>query len=153
MSTFKNMKRLIFITAITAFIFSCHKSNTLPEFDNMDITTGFVLDNPLILREGSCAGDLQTHTYICLDSVVNDSRCPEGVECFWEGNAAARFKFVSPDKAQILFNLNTNSNFTRDTTIGGYKFTLNGIYPYPVINIIIPHKNYRAEITIEKVNI
>ena len=89
--------------------------------------------------------------YICLDSVVNDSRCPEGVQCIWEGNAEARFKFVNPDESQIFFNLNTNRNFTRDTTIGGYKFTLNTIYPYPSIKSIILHKNYRAEIKIEKV--
>jgi len=145
------MKRLIVIITITAFIFSCEKTSTFPEYDNMDVTTSFVLNNPIILQGGTCAGDLQTHTYICLDSVMNDSRCPEGVECFWEGNAEARFKFVNPDESQIFFNLNTNRNFTRDTTIGGYKFTLNGIYPYPSIKSIILHKNYRAEITIEKV--
>lgn len=144
------MKNLIIIVAITAFIFSCQKSTDYPTFENMDVTGTFVLDNSIIIAQGDCAGDAQTKTYICLDSVLNDSRCPHGVQCIWEGNAEARFKFIKSDAAPVFFNLNTHLGFTNDTIIGEYKFTLKAITPYPGSIEILTPKVYKAEILIEK---
>jgi hypothetical protein len=146
-----NMKKLIIIVTIAVFIFSCEKSNNFPKYDNMDVTTGFVLNNAIIISEGDCAGDFETNRYICLVSVLNDSRCPDGVQCFWQGNAEAKFKFTNPDENPIYFNLNTYMGFTNDTIIGGYKFTLKNLTPYPSIKNTILPKAYKAEIDIEKV--
>ena len=146
------MKNLIIIVAVTAFIFSCQKTTDYPTFQNMDVTGTFVLDNSIIISQGDCAGDMQTKTYICLDSVQNDSRCPRGVQCIWEGNAEARFKFVKSDDAPVFFSLNTFHGFTNDTIIGGYKFTLKAITPYPGSIEILTPRVYKAEILIEKEN-
>jgi hypothetical protein len=147
------MRKLIMILTIVTFMFSCEKSNNFPNYDNMDVTAKFDLSNPVVLSDGDCAGDPQTHTYICLYSVLNDSRCPEGAECFWEGNAKVRFKFIRSDEQPVFFNLNTNLGFTNDTIVSCYKFTLKALYPYPSLKNIILHKVYKAEIEIEKVNI
>jgi hypothetical protein len=40
--------------------------------------------------------------------------------------------------------------FTNDTIIGGYKFTLKNLTPYPSIKNTILPKAYKAEIDIEK---
>ena len=96
------MKKILIIVIKISFIVSCEKSNNFPTYDNMDVTTGFVLNNAIIISEGDCAGDFETNTYICLVSVLNDSRCPEGVQCFWQGNAEAKFKFTKPDEI-LLF--------------------------------------------------
>jgi hypothetical protein len=146
------MKNLIIIIAISAFIFSCQKSTDYPTFENMDVTSNFILDNAIIISQGDCAGDAQSKIYICLDSVLNDSRCPQGVQCFWQGNAEARFKFVKSDDAPVFFNLNTYPGFTNDTIVGGYKFTLKAITPYPGGIEILKPKFYKAEILIEKEN-
>ena len=50
-----------------------------------------------------------------------------------------------------FFNLNTYLGFTNDTIIGGYKFTLKNLTPYPSIKNTILPKSYKAEIDIEKV--
>jgi hypothetical protein len=144
------MKKIIIIAAISAFIFSCEKTNNFPTYDNMDVTTGFVLNNAVIIAEGDCAGDLQTLTYVCFESVLSDSRCPEGVQCFWQGNAQARFKFTRSNSDPLYFNLNTYAGYTTDTIIGGYKFTLREVTPYPNIKNMILPRNYKAEIEIEK---
>jgi hypothetical protein len=144
------MKNLIIIVTITAFIFSCQKSTDYPTFENMDVTSNFILDNAINIAQGDCAGDAHTKTYICLDSVLNDSRCPNGVQCIWQGNAEARFKFIKSGDAPVFFNLNTYLGFTNDTIIGGYKFTLKSINPYPDIDHIILPGEYKAEILIEK---
>jgi hypothetical protein len=144
------MKRLIIIFSVIALMFSCEKGNNIPTFDNMDVTSEFVLDNSIIISAGDCAGDPQTHTYICFDSVLNDSRCPEGVQCIWAGNAEVKFRFVDADKEPLFFNLNTLTSFTNDTIVGGYKFTLVALNPYPAIKDILQPRNYKAEIRIEK---
>jgi hypothetical protein len=147
------MRNLAIICTISVLIFSCEKSINFPTGENMEVTSGFVLNTAIIISEGYCAGDLQTHTYICLESVLNDSRCPIGVLCIWEGNAQARFKFIKSDAVPLFFNLNTNTGFTNDTIVGGYKFTLKSLNPYPEINKIILPKSYKAEIEIEQVTI
>jgi hypothetical protein len=144
------MKRSYIIFAAVALLFSCEKGSNIQTFDNMDITSDFVLNNSVIIASGDCAGDSKTHTYICFDSVVGDSRCPLGVECIWAGNAEVRFKFSEADQKPKFFNLNTLGSFTTDTIINGYKFTLVSLNPYPAINKVILPGDYKAEIRIEK---
>ena len=147
------MRNLIIIIALCIFIFSCEKTNSFPKNDNMNVTTEFVLNNAIIISEGDCAGDLQTRTYICFESITGDSRCPEGVQCIWQGNAEARFKFTKADETPLFFSLNTYKGYTNDTIIGGYKFTLKAVTPYPNIRTILVPRNYKVEIEIEKENI
>lgn len=145
------MKKLIIIASLSAFIFSCEKTSNFPTYENMDVTSEFVLNNAIIISEGDCAGDLQAQTYICFESIVGDSRCPEGVQCIWQGNAEAKFKFVKTDETPVFFSLNTYPAFTTDTIIGEYKFTLKAVTPYPNIKNIVLPRAYKAEIEIEKV--
>jgi hypothetical protein len=86
---------------------------------------------------------------ILLDSVTQDSRCPRGVECFWEGNAAARFIFTA-DNNSTKFSLNTAHSFRRDTTIAGFKIELLELKPYPQYLHPIKQEDYIAEIRITK---
>jgi|SRR6185437_2518366 len=75
--------------------------------------------------------------YICFDSLMEDSRCPTGVECIWLGTAII----------QITFHENRNSHtfkmspqgfptlgYTNDTTINGYKISFIKLEPYPEFN-------------------
>ena len=147
------MRKIIMIIGMVTFMFSCEKSSNFPSYDNMDVTAKFDLSNPVIISDGDCAGDPRTHTYICLVAVLSDSRCPEGAQCFWEGNAEVKFKFLVADENPVFFNLNTHMGFINDTIVGGYKFTLKALNPYPSLKTIILHKSYKAEIEIEKENI
>jgi|WetSurSiteA1Bulk_404760.scaffolds.fasta_scaffold02503_6 hypothetical protein len=108
------------------------------------------LNDTLSLACHDCLNDIENQMYICLDSVLNDSRCPSGVYCFWEGNATVRFKFQKYNSEPVIFDLNTHKGFTSSTIIDSYKFTLLGLTPYPVANQIIEQKKYIAKILIEK---
>jgi hypothetical protein len=144
------MRKLIAIFALLILLFSCQKGINPPLPDNMDVTSEFVLNNSIILSEKDCAGDAATHTYVCFESVSGDSRCPEGAQCIWAGNAQAKFRFVKNNDNPVFFNLNTNMSFTNDTIVGGYKFTLKALNPYPSLTDINLPKAYKAEIEIEK---
>ena len=102
------------------------------------------------LAYNDCLYDPENQIYLCLDSVVNDSRCPTGVYCFWEGNARVRFSFEKNESSPVVFDLNTHKGFTSDTVVYGYKISLLGLNPYPSVNHKIDQDDYKAELIIEK---
>lgn len=89
---------------------------------------------------------------ICFDDVVEDSRCPLGVECFWQGTAVGKFSFtVNNDQGKItLSTVNLPGLFNRDTILMGYKVEFVGLLPYPDVHISSPITDYKAKIKITK---
>lgn len=69
---------------------------------------------------------------LCLDEVLNDSRCPINAVCIWQGVATAKFNMTINDKF-YSFVLATSKIANTDTTITiqGYKITLLNLLPYP----------------------
>lgn len=107
------------------------------------------LGEEFTLREGESArvGDNLRLTF---QSVEEDSRCPEGVQCAWEGNARVRIGYITPDHPPIDFALNTSGRYTRDTTIQGYHITLRAVLPTPKANVKIDPKEYSVRMVVEK---
>ena len=66
---------------------------------------------------------------------INDSRCPDGVMCFWEGYASVEFQLTTK-KGKYDFTLDTHNPpiFKNDTVIEGIKYELIDVLPYPVHN-------------------
>ncbi len=64
------------------------------------------------------------------DSIINDSRCPIGALCLWEGNAQIQFSLISKNKKHDKFYLNTHSAFTQDTIIHGIDYKLVNLLPH-----------------------
>lgn len=81
-----------------------------------------------------------------IDSVLNDSRCPVGVQCFWEGNAEVRFRLTTLNSKPIMFNLNTANSFRKDTVIQDIKFKLIELNHQPYIITRNFYQNYRVKI-------
>ncbi len=89
---------------------------------------------------------------VCLDSVIEDSRCPQEVVCFWQGTAIAKFSITINDNEQPV----TLSTFTRrgsppsDTTLMGYKIEFLDLLPYPKVNSTHDISEYKAELKITR---
>ncbi|MBV5282790.1 MAG: hypothetical protein JZU53_10210 [Paludibacter sp.] len=81
-----------------------------------------------------------------VDSILNDSRCPIGAQCFWEGNAEVRFKLSSLNSKTVMFNLNTANIFRKDTIIEGIKFKLIELNNQPDIMGRNSYQSYRVKI-------
>ena len=133
----------------------CITFNPTYDYKNVFITdyetfNNLTFNDTIDLSFRDCLTDPENQMYICLDSVLNDSRCPTGVYCIWEGNAEVRLKFEKQNDKPVLFNLNTNMRFPTDTIVGGYKFTLIGLSPHPSIENKILQKDYKAEIVVKK---
>jgi hypothetical protein len=80
-----------------------------------------------------------TAPYICFDSLITDSRCPEGGECFWRGNATIKVSFHERGNVHT-FKMGLKGypwmGFPPDTTISGYKIEFIDLTPYP--NYFVP---------------
>jgi len=145
----KMMTKVAVLAIFFTLLLSCEKTpygyNTDPEnYDKL------ILNNIDDISWHDCLYESEDKILICLDSVLNDSRCPEGVVCVWEGNAEVKFKFKKYPDEPVYFNLNTNRGFTYQTVIDGYKITLVSLNPYPVYGRVIRQKDYKAEILIQK---
>ncbi len=120
------------------FLFGCKKN------DNSNINSDFL--NTVELKVGDCTASLDK-SYICFDSVLNDSRCPIGAECFWEGNAVIKVDFIK-DGIKHGIQLNTISSFQTDTTLDNLNISLIELNPYPDLKMISQLKDYKAKFTI-----
>ena len=86
---------------------------------------------------------------IQLDSITEDSRCPEGGECIWAGDARAKFN-LTENNINHQFSLNTLATFRNDTIIGGIRYKLINLSPYPSINKPFNYNNYSAVVAVSK---
>lgn len=104
------------------------------------------LNDTIDLAYKDCIYDSEFQTYICFDSVLTDSRCPQGVVCVWAGNAAARFKFDKLNNNPFFIDLYTHTG----TIINGYDFTFLELSPYPKLGIQIKPEDYKARIILKR---
>lgn len=124
-----------------------YKNVFITEFEDFK---NLIFNDTIELSYQDCLYDPESRFYVCLDSVLNDSRCPTGVLCIWEGNAEVKLRFENLNENPIYFNLNTNSRFTTETIIDNYKFTLVGLNPYPIIGVKHPQNLYKAKLIVKK---
>lgn len=72
--------------------------------------------------------------YICFDSVITDSRCPEGSECVWSGTAVVKVTFHEGGN-QHQFRLALMGypgiGYPYDTSINNYRIVFTELQPYP----------------------
>ncbi len=132
---------------ITLYPSFSYKSVFITEFEDF---SNIVFSDTIKLSYKDCLYDPADHFYICLDSVLNDSRCPTGVMCIWEGNAEVKFKFEKLNESPVYFNLNTNMRFMQDTVIERYSISLIDLSPYPEIGIKHSPNLYKARLIIKK---
>lgn len=142
---FKQMKILnlpaviIFTVLLSSCNFSQISQHNKIKGDTIRLNMGIPLYDPI------------NRFIVQLDSVRNDSRCPKGVTCVWEGNAAVQIRFnnLQQDK-QRVFALNTQESLQNDTVIDNYFFKLLELHPYPEDQKIIANAEYWAKVVVKE---
>jgi hypothetical protein len=128
--------RQIIAAMILLFAVGCQKESAT----QVEMKTA-KLDEMFNLKAGetiSMSGESLTFRF---DSVLFDSRCPEGAECLWAGNAAVVISL--PDKIDTVYLYATH-------TEGRYSITLQGLAPYPKINMPISKDLDTAKFIVSK---
>ena len=88
------------------------------------------LDESFVLGEGETGIMSDPAISVIIDS-VNDSRCPDDVQCIWEGEAKVKFRFQRGDDL-VIDSLSTFNGVTRN--IDGLMIELLEVTPYPTLN-------------------
>jgi len=119
------MKNITLIIAVVIVLASCNKevSNTLKVGEITEIK----------LREE--ANNTQYGLSLRVVS-IDDTRCPIGVICIWEGNASVQLHLKTKED-EYNFTLDTNRfhpNFNNEVTIEGFNYQLIDVLPYPVVD-------------------
>lgn len=78
---------------------------------------------------------------------INDSRCPEGALCFWQGMATIYIEFNLGHRIDTSLNTMDNGK----CVLGFYSISLGEISPYPHIDSIPEKENYRIELFVEHI--
>ena len=92
------------------------------------------------------------HT-IVFEAVLEDSRCPTGVTCIREGDAAVRIRVSGANASATAYTLRTGGPGAREVTHGGVLVRLVDVAPYPAANTTTRPDEYPGDIPDpEKVN-
>jgi hypothetical protein len=146
------MKIIVSILSFTALLVSCKKNSS--EVVNTETAS-------LIVQYKNCgltAPITKTGNHqalICFDTVYNDSRCPIGAVCIWEGFVHVGLTYKANGQ-NIPFQLSSlNRPFMgitakNDTTINGIKIKLIDVLPYPDWNAPVNVNDYKVQLQIEQ---
>lgn len=80
---------------------------------------------------------------------VEDSRCPQDVNCVWAGNAKVIIRVTNSRGKAQTFDLNTNLQ-PQTVNFDGYEIKLGNVTPYPRSNIRINRNGYTAKFTVTR---
>ena len=90
------------------------------------------LEEPFTLGPGQSAELIDGDLYFVFTGILDDTRCPEGVWCWWEGDAAAAVDGDLPGEVQIECVLHTFYDYDQFCAMGCYEVHLLEVAPYPV---------------------
>ena len=88
---------------------------------------------------------------VTFDHVAEDSRCPEGVNCIWAGNAKVVLKLGKGRRRVSTMTLNTGVD-PRQADYRGYEVKLVKLDPYPKEGKQISGKDYVATLVVSRRN-
>ena len=114
----------------------------------------FHLNQPFALGGGQEASDADDDLTLRFSDVLEDSRCPERVECFWTGQARVAIA-VQPHggvPTTLEFNTNPAPGQTVSTGRAGvYTVAMQSLEPYPQTpDEPIPLPEYLVTLTVSK---
>ncbi len=105
---------------------------------------------PFILGVGESTQIGDAELSVGFDAITGDSRCPTGVWCFWEGDAAAGLWLALPGEPAQAFVLHTFADFEQMLELGAYVISLQLVTPYPVVNVPIDPATYEVTLVVER---
>jgi len=105
-------------------------------------------DEMLELRIGATASVPGTTSSVTFVRVSNDSRCPKGVTCVWEGDAVVELRVQSPGGEPRVITLHVNPRFEQRATIDGVVVALDRLDPYPEADRPIAADGYVATLRV-----
>jgi hypothetical protein len=135
------MKNWIFLTGLALLLFAgCKEDDDLFQQIKLGEEVTLQLDQTVEVTP-----DGIRMTFI---GIPEDSRCPTGVECIWEGRALVKFSFRKGNEymEDVMATPSSNSTVPAYIEVFGRKAKLLKVTPYPEGNNPIPAVDYRVRV-------
>lgn len=100
------------------------------------------------LRVGAAATVRDGRTRVTFVGVRDDSRCPIGVTCLWEGDAVVQLRVETEHDPAIELLLHANAQFSQKGTAGPLTVTLLELHPRPRADEPVAADGYTAVVEI-----
>jgi hypothetical protein len=138
-----------FLVLLGVALMSCHvggpaRADT-PEFN---------LNEPIVLAGGQEALIPSEKVRLRFTDVLEDSRCPTQVQCFWTGQARIEIEVQPNGSGPTTVEFNTNpapGQTLKAVTVAQYSIELQSLGPYPQTPDSIAFEDYRATLVVRKV--
>jgi hypothetical protein len=123
------MRRLLAVAAMTVALVGCQVSRQA-QADPVAYPLGVAFP----LSGGQEAEVTGEDLHVRFTDVLEDSRCPTEVECFWTGQARVAVTVEPAGRASTTVEFNTNpapGQNVQTADVAGYTVTLKSLDPYP----------------------
>ena len=140
------MKNVFFAFATLALLFSACKKDCdcLPEYS-------FLLNDTVTIAFSQTAILLPDDLKITFTGITEDSRCPTGVQCIWEGRAVAGFQAEKNGEKKV-FSLTNNEKPEvepkQTIEVFGRTIKLLEVTPYPENPFTIQAGDYKVKFVV-----
>jgi hypothetical protein len=111
------------------------------------------LNQNFVLRVGQEATVAEQKLNVKFVSVLEDSRCPKGVNCIWAGNVRVQLQVSKARSKPAKVELSLNPRDAPDgeaSNYGDYKLKLVSVEPYPVEGQQLRASDYTVTLSISK---
>lgn len=111
------------------------------------------LGEAFTLAAGQDASVVAEALNLKFDQVLEDSRCPTRVNCFWTGEARLTVLVEQDGRAPVSVEFNTNpapGQNKQEAKIGPYTIHLKSVDPYPETPTAIPFDDYRVVLLVNE---
>ncbi len=106
-------------------------------------------DDEIKVSLGSSGCESKSGIILKFVEVVGDSRCPEGANCIWAGNAQIRITIARGESVSDPLELETNGP-KGFIDFDGYRIKLKALEPYPKSGERTDSATYKATFEIKK---
>jgi hypothetical protein len=103
-----------------------------------------------VLAIGASAKVPGADVTVTFEEVVEDSRCPTGADCIWEGDAAVKIRLNIPNASPSNYTLHTNKQFVREIEHGGVRILLVAVTPHPTAEAAPRRDEYRITLSLKR---
>ena len=136
--------RYILVLVAALQLSGCDSLRSLLDPGNTD------LPRTLELHAGQTAWLPAQGIFITFEKVTQDSRCPDGAVCVWEGDGAARVSIFQRNLSATACTLHTTL-MPKSIDIGGLSIALKKLRPLPVLGRQIEPAEYVVQLDVTDV--
>ena len=132
---------------IFLIVFSCNNGTQTASTER---STNPSHDPKVTIKYGQETAVVGKDISVRFTAILEDSRCPEGVQCIWEGNARIELAIAKAVENPSSLELNTHDRFPIEAMYLNYIITLIDLKPYPKATEQINMQDYTAIVEIRK---